>query len=297
LTSTNPQNGPPPLLGDAGGEELLESGTVSSGIVNPIPDLKTSLSSGLGGKRKVEEDPKDAQERAQQEYKRRLMAASLHDRTKAFNPDYVTPFSSRNDMYARLLCFHVFQATSPQLKPEEDWKAECESKTRDIASKVDKLRAQWDKLVSTSRPGPTYVPREEKILLDKLSYFDEKFEFEAIKTRLGLKPAAAAAAQPYRQVSGTVTNPIPHPSSQGLSVPRPQPSVPGLVRTPTPAVLPSSPPTTVIPVPISSSPSPVQSAVVIPPPVMPLPVAMQSAGGAPYSSYPQQPPQHHYPTS
>jgi hypothetical protein len=50
------------------------------------------------------------------------MAASLHDRTKAFNPDYMTKFTSRNDMYSRLLCFHVFQATAPQLKPEEECK-------------------------------------------------------------------------------------------------------------------------------------------------------------------------------
>jgi hypothetical protein len=66
-------------------------------------------------------------------------------------------------------------------------KAECEAKIRDIASKLDKLSAQWEKLITASRPGPTYVPREEKILLDKLSYFDEKFDLEAIKTRLGLK--------------------------------------------------------------------------------------------------------------
>jgi hypothetical protein len=51
----------------------LESGTVSGGsATNPIPELKTTLTTGLGGKRKAEEDPKDAQERAQQEYKRRF---------------------------------------------------------------------------------------------------------------------------------------------------------------------------------------------------------------------------------
>jgi len=136
----------------------------------------------------------------EQEFKRKIMQMAIGDKQKAINPDYVTPFATNHDMLQRLLCYHLFTATNFK---DEEFDNEYNRRALDIATKIDKIKTTYEKFaIKYPVQG-----KEDKLLLDKLTYFDEKLEIEHYKSRLGIPkaPSITGGTMSSNSSTGSIT--------------------------------------------------------------------------------------------
>jgi hypothetical protein len=119
-------------------------------------------------------------EEAAQAVKKRITSAAAADKHRVLRPDYVTPFTSHEDAWQRLLSYHLF-LERPNPQEEKVPTTQYVKITKGCLEKLENVKTQFSNVTTAimEKPG-----KEELILLDKLSFYEEKVAFDNMKARL-----------------------------------------------------------------------------------------------------------------
>ncbi|KAI9262360.1 hypothetical protein BDA99DRAFT_511004 [Phascolomyces articulosus] len=206
---------PPPMLNPqqllAFQQQLAQAATAggTGGSLNkpPIPTLPKSILA----KRLPEE------EKHHQEIKKRIYESMMSDREAVLNPDYETPFKSKDDVIKRLLPYHIYQYPKTDLDINKIPQDRQDHATMDIFKSQAELFEKFSnisvKIATGGGEKQLRILLERHILADQRQRLTEEqarvaaeqaaFQQEMIRIqeqqRLAAAAAAAAQAETQRQ--------------------------------------------------------------------------------------------------
>jgi len=102
--------------------------------------------------------------------KKRLAAAVASDKTRVMHPDFKTPFISYDDVWQRLLAYHLY-SDNEEYKDEPLWRNKFVDQTKSFHQRFQNLADTFNKNLQQIQENPF---EEERILIDKLSMYQEK---------------------------------------------------------------------------------------------------------------------------